>query len=151
MEPLGAVLVRDRLLKQAVRETSNPVSNRDWERAVGTRIASKTRPARLTKGTLTVIASSPVWSNELSLLAEPILERLRSMGVKVRELRFRVGTIEPDVGANRRPAKLSPRPVEVEAEIGAELAKVEDEGLREALAAAAARMLAFRPNRTRPR
>lgn len=151
MEPLGAVLVRDRLLKQAVRETNNPVSNRDWERAVGTRIASKTRPARLTEGTLTVIASSPIWSNELSLLAEPILERLRSMGVKVRELRFRVGTIEPDVGANRRPAKLSPRPVEVEAEIGPELAKVEDEGLREALATAAARMLAFKPNRTRPR
>jgi hypothetical protein len=151
MEPLGAVLVRDRLLKQAVRETSNPVSNRDWERAVGTRIAAKTRPARLVEGTLTVIATSPIWSNELSLLAEPILERLRAMGVKVRELRFRVGSIEPDVGANRRPAKLSPRPVEVEAEIGAELAKVEDEGLREALAAAAGRMLAFRPGRTRPR
>lgn len=147
LETIGSVLVRDKLLKEAVKETRNPVSNRDWETAVGTRIAAKTRPIRLDRGLLMVVASSAAWSNELSLLSQPIIQRLRSLGLQVNELRFRVGAVEPDVGANRRAAKLVPNPTPLDAPLVDSLARVEDPELREALKAAAARMLGFRNSR----
>ena len=142
LETLGAVLVRDKLLKEAVKEVQTPVSTRDWENAVGSRIATRTRPARLDRGLLVIVAASAAWSNELSLLAGPILERLQALGVKVTELRFRVGKVEPDIAVDRRPRKLSPLPVTLSKELERSLAAVDDEGLRTALEAAAARSLA---------
>lgn len=148
LETLGAVLVRDKLLKQAVKEVSTPVSTRDWENAVGSRIALRTRPARLDRGMLVVVVTSAAWSNELSLLSAPIIERLQNLGVKVTELRFRVGKVEPDVSMDRRPRKLSPHPVELGKELERSLEAVGDEGLRAALEAAAARSLAFAKGRS---
>lgn len=143
LETLGAVLVRDKLLKQAVKETPNAISSRDWETAVGSRIATRARPARLDRGVLVVVVTSAAWSNELSLLAVPIVERLQGLGVKVTELRFRVGKLEPDVAANRRPPKVAPRPVSLTRALEASLDAVPDADLRAALEGAASRSLAF--------
>ncbi len=137
------MLVRDKLLKEAVKEVQTPVSTRDWENAVGSRIATRTRPMRLDRGMLVVVVSSAAWSNELSLLSAPIIERLQQLGVKVTELRFRVGKVEPDIAVDGVPRKLAPLPVSLGRELERSLDAVDDEGLRSALESAAARSLAF--------
>jgi hypothetical protein len=93
----------------SARRPSPPISSRDWEVAVGTRIAARTRPLRLERGVLQVIVSSAAWSQELSLLATSIAEQLRARGIKVDSLRFSVGKLEPDARPPRRPKKRAPR------------------------------------------
>src|SRR5512142_297721 len=66
-----------------------------WAAAVGLRVAERARPVDLQNGVLLVRVATSVWATELSLLQTSILERLRAEGVDVRELRFRVGAIDP--------------------------------------------------------
>lgn len=63
---------------------------RVWDGSVGERIALAARPRRLKDGILTVDVSSPVWAQELALLAPTIVEALNAdLGREtVRELRF---------------------------------------------------------------
>jgi predicted nucleic acid-binding Zn ribbon protein len=63
---------------------------RVWPAAVGKRVSEAARPARLIDGILTVEVESPVWSQQLSMMAPRLLEELeRELGDKiVRELRF---------------------------------------------------------------
>ena len=68
-EPLGGVLGRagdDRLARSTLS-----ISQRDWEAAVGARIAERARPIELDRGTLIVRVATNVWASELSLLATP--------------------------------------------------------------------------------
>lgn len=141
---VGAVLLRDRDFQAAVPETTWPIARRDWELAVGTKIAARARPQRLERGVLWVLASTASWSNELSLLARPILDRLRKSGVPVNELRFRVGKLDEPIGKPRRPAKIVPRPIPLEPDMMRSLDAVADEELRNAIADAARISLAYR-------
>lgn len=159
MEPLGAVLGRDKVVRTVIPEgmAPSPIGARDWELAVGSRIAARTRPQRLERGTLFVVTASAAWSQELSLLVDPIKERLVNLGIRVEQLRFRVGKIDTDSRiALRRPPKQAPPEARLDEPLARALAGVEDDELRRSIAAAAKRALGFdaqsraAPNPARP-
>lgn len=110
----------------------------DWKRAVGERLAQKTYPERMQDGVLTVRVPSSTWAQELSLLSDVVLERLRSAGHRVQKLRFHVAAgknpLEPPIQVVRRVALPSP--------LAESLARVEDPELRAAIADAASLNLA---------
>ncbi|WP_437555651.1 DciA family protein [Sorangium sp. So ce367] len=117
---------------------------REWEAAVGSRIAARARPLKLERGVLHVRAASSMWAQELSLLGDAITAQLRSRGLPVQSLRFRVGKVEPVARPPwreevRPTPKEAPLPVEVRRELG----KVADTELRDAIAKAAARNLGW--------
>lgn len=142
-EALGAVLGRERELKDLVEEGASPIPARIWESVVGTRIAARTRPLRLERGVLLVVTATAAWSSELSLLALPILAKLRAARIGVTDLRFRVGAIEAPVRAPRRPSKRSPPLAPLDEPLGRALDNVPDEDLRRAIELAARRALGF--------
>lgn len=121
------------------------VGERIWRDAVGLRIAERARPLSLERGVLTLRVTTSVWANELSLLAPTILERLRAQSVPVRELRFRVGPIEPPARPpERRTTRIIPGPAPIPPELEALLANVDDDELRAAIADAASANLSWR-------
>lgn len=63
-----------------------------WAEAVGERVASVAEPVSERAGSLTVRCSDPVWAQELELMQEQLLARLRErLGERApRSLRFRV-------------------------------------------------------------
>lgn len=144
LERLGALIQRERTLRLPGAVETSPVGFREWEAAVGTRIAARARPVKLERGVLYVRASSSTWAQELSLLGDTIAEQLRARGVAVQSLRFRVGKVEPierppwreDVRAEPPEAPLPP-------EVRRELGRVLDPELRNAIARAAAKNLGW--------
>jgi len=113
----------------------------DWQRAVGERLAQKTYPERMQEGLLTVRVPSSTWAQELSLLSDVVLERLRAAGHRVQKLRFHVAAgkspLEPPVTVVRRTA--------LPGALAATLARVDDPELRAAIADAASLNLARKP------
>jgi len=65
-----------------------------WTTAVGEQLAAKATPVSERDGTLTVECADAVWAQELDLMQESLLERLRrEVGDQApRELRFRVNS-----------------------------------------------------------
>jgi predicted nucleic acid-binding Zn ribbon protein len=63
-----------------------------WTTAVGEQLAAKAMPVSERDGTLTIECADAVWAQELDLMQESLLERLREeLGDQApRELRFRV-------------------------------------------------------------
>ena len=61
-----------------------------WDSAVGERIAKVARPVRFSRGVVTVSVESPVWSQQLAMMAPSIVSALNADIGKdtVRELRF---------------------------------------------------------------
>lgn len=142
IEPLGAVLARDRTAERAVGSSYAVIPKDAWEHAVGSRIAVRTRPARFQRGVLHVVVASSAWAQELSLLSESILAALRPIKPDLVSLRFQVGDarwVRPPEG--RRVAV--PPPVELPSELSAAVDAVLDEDLREAIRTAAATNLAY--------
>ncbi|MFO0611363.1 MAG: DUF721 domain-containing protein [Polyangiaceae bacterium] len=140
IEPLGAVLARDKTVDRTGAATAIPKD--DWERAVGSRISHRTRPERIHRGVLHVVVGSSAWAQELSLLSEAILEALRPLKPELTSLRFRVGDarwVRPPEG--RRVAV--PPPVDLPKEVEAAVARVADEELRDTIRRAAATNLAY--------
>jgi hypothetical protein len=145
LEPLGDLLLRDSNLRGASSSEAGAVSPRDWEAAVGSRIAARARPVELDRGTLLVLAGSSTWAQELSLLSDEILRQLRGRGLPVERLRFRVGRVAPpDRPPGRYDVRHAPPPAPLPAEVESILGKVEDADLRTAIANAAAVSLGFR-------
>ncbi len=127
----------------------DPVSLRVWIEAVGARIADRARPITLERGVLTIRAATSVWASELSLLGDTLLARLRAGGVPVRELRFRVGPIEPPARPpERRTTRRIPPPAPLEGELADAVARVEDDELRAVITAAASANLAWQAHVT---
>ncbi len=127
-----------------------PFPARIWVYAVGPRVAERTRPVSLEGGVLVVRVATSVWANELSLLADSILPRLERAGVNARELRFRVGAIDPPpLQAETRAARKVPPPAPLPPELVSLLAGVADPELKEAIALAARSNLAWQAH-TRP-
>jgi hypothetical protein len=127
-----------------------PVPPRAWERAVGTRIAARTRPARLERGVLHVVAASSAWAQELSLLGETIATRLREDGLSVTSLRFQVGKVEaPERLAPREPPRDMPPPAPLPPSLRDALVRVDDPALREVLTSAARASLGWEAERQR--
>jgi hypothetical protein len=144
LEPIGAVIGRDRDLRTPKGVEGAPVSAREWEAAVGSRIAARAAPVMLERGVLYVRAATSTWAQELTLLADAIVEQLRGRGLPVRQLRFRVGTIEPRARlGEREPPRRSPPSAPLPAEVRDELGHVADLDLRAAIARAAAKNLGW--------
>ncbi|WP_437301693.1 DUF721 domain-containing protein [Sorangium sp. So ce426] len=117
---------------------------REWEAAVGSRIAARARPLKLERGVLHVRAASSMWAQELSLLGDTITAQLRSRGLPVQSLRFRVGKVDPVARPPwREEVRPTPKEAPLPAEVRRELGKVADTELREAIAKAAARNLGW--------
>ncbi len=127
-----------------------PLTARQWAQAVGLRIADRTKPLSLERGTLVVQAASSTWASELSMLRDPILDRLRAQGIEVREVRFRVQPIAPPPRpAERRKTRAVPPPAPLPPELAAAVANVQDAELASIIRDAASRNLAWQDNLTR--
>jgi predicted nucleic acid-binding Zn ribbon protein len=147
IEPLGLVLDRTNeiLPPNGVPESRAPVSARDWEMAVGTRIASRALPVKLERGVLHVRVASATWAQELSMLGEPILAKLRERGVYVDMLRFRVGKVEIyERNKTREDAvRTSPPAVKLPVLLSKDVDEVRDAELRAAIRHAAEKNLGW--------
>jgi predicted nucleic acid-binding Zn ribbon protein len=79
-------------LDQAAPKTRLAAVQASWAEAVGDRVAAAARPVAERGGTVTVSCADPVWAEELELMQEQVLERLREqLGEQAPEsLRFRV-------------------------------------------------------------
>ena len=127
----------------------DPISARVWREAVGARIADRAKPTTLERGILTIRAATSVWASELSMLSDTLLTRLRAAGIQVRELRFRVGAIEPPARPpERRITRRIPPPAALPPELADEVARVADADLRESIATAARANLAWQKHVT---
>lgn len=121
-----------------------PISDRVWNDAVGARIADRAKPVTLERGVLVVRAATSVWASELSMLSDALVMRLRAAGLDVRELRFRVGAIEPPARPiERRVTRKVPPPAPLPPVLAAEVARVVDDELRATIATAARANLAW--------
>jgi len=141
-EAIGGVVARVRAGPGATEKAT--VSREVWETAVGARIAERAQPIEIDHGTLVVRVATSVWASELSLLAIPLLSRLRTAGVEVLALRCRVGAIEAPVRTTALRNTLAvPPPLPVPAALMRELALVLDPELRETIAGAARANLAW--------
>ena len=120
-----------------------------WPQAVGAGIAANAWPARISRdGTLHVATASSAWAFELTQLADSILARLQEHlpDESPRAIRFAVGPL-PEAGADPETtsSESSPSPNREAREAGERMAQdIGDEGLREAVARAAAASLAAR-------
>jgi hypothetical protein len=144
-EALTAVLSRageDRFAKNRA-----PVAPHVWAAAVGARIAERTRPIGIENGVLLVRAATSVWASELTLLADTLLTRLRSAGVALTGMRFRVGPIDPPDRAVTVRRTTVPRPQPLDGRLTRAIGRIEDPELREAITEAAKTNLAWQAAR----
>jgi len=78
-------------LERAAPRTPLAAVQAVWAETVGERIAAVTEPVSERGGTVTVDCSDPIWAEELDLMQEQLLARLRQRldEVAPRSLRFR--------------------------------------------------------------
>jgi hypothetical protein len=144
IERLGLVLSQQRATKAMVAEPLGPIDPGAWESAVGSRIARRTRPLRIERGTLHVLAASAAWVQELSLLSEPIVAELRKRGYTLSSLRFRVGSVDrPVEPRSDGPRKRVPLAAPLDPRLSRALEAVHDDELRAAIERAARMQLGF--------
>lgn len=136
---LGALLATSR--EAAARLAGTAIDHEQWRRVVGERIAARTEPGPKRGRELTVFVASASWAQELSLLVNEIVARLKAANVHVDTVRFRVREIAPKL---RDPA--APKPASRKAPLPPNLLerldRIVDEELREAIGEAAALWLA---------
>lgn len=125
---LGALLAQSPALNDERR-----ISGQLWQDVVGRRIAARSRPESIDRGTLFVTVASSSWAQELSLLSETILERLAERKKPVQALRFRVGHID----LKPKPPVIRIRRAPLPAALDQRLAQLGDTDLRECIAEAA--------------
>jgi predicted nucleic acid-binding Zn ribbon protein len=79
-------------LERAAPQTPLAAVQSAWEEAVGGRIAAVAKPVSERGGEVTVACSDSVWTQELDLMQEQLLQRLRDrLGERApRSLRFRM-------------------------------------------------------------
>lgn len=79
-------------MRQAAPATPLASVQAVWAEAVGERVAAVAEPVSERAGSLTVRCSDPVWAEELGLMQEQLLGRLRErLGERApKTLRFRV-------------------------------------------------------------
>jgi len=81
-------------LQRAAPKTPLAAVQAAWATAVGEQLAAKATPVSEREGMLTIECVDAVWAQELDLMQESLLERLRrEVGDKApQELRFRVNS-----------------------------------------------------------
>jgi hypothetical protein len=136
---LGALLATSR--EAAARLAGTAIDREQWRRVVGERIAARTEPGPKRGRELTVFVASASWAQELSLLVNEIVARLKTAQVFVDTVRFRVREIAPPL---RDPAAPKPasRKAALPSGLASRLGQIEDRELRDAIGEAAALWLA---------
>ena len=84
-------------MERAAPKTPLAAAQAAWAAAVGEAVAAVTEPLSERDGELTIGCEDPVWAQELDLMQEQLLERLRGqLGERApKTLRFRVKTSDP--------------------------------------------------------
>jgi predicted nucleic acid-binding Zn ribbon protein len=82
-------------LQRAAPKTRLAAVQAVWVEALGERLAATAQPASERDGELTIVCSDPVWTEELDLMQEQILGRLRERlgGDSPHSLRFRTEAV----------------------------------------------------------
>jgi predicted nucleic acid-binding Zn ribbon protein len=81
-------------LQRAAPKTPLAAVQTAWSTAVGEQLAAVAQPSAERGGTLTIVCADAVWAQELDLMQETLLERVREeLGDRAPEaLRFRVNS-----------------------------------------------------------
>lgn len=81
-------------LQKAAPQTPLAAAQAAWASAVGDQLATAATPVSERDGTLTIECADAVWAQELDLMQEALLQKLReAVGDQApRELRFRVNS-----------------------------------------------------------
>lgn len=137
---LGSLLASSR--EAAARYAGTAIDREQWRQIVGERIAARTEPGAKRGRELTVHVASASWAQELSLLVNEIVARLKAAGVNVDTVRFRVKEIATKA---RDPAARKPvyRKAALPGPLMHQLERIEDPELRDAIGEAAALWLAL--------
>jgi predicted nucleic acid-binding Zn ribbon protein len=90
-EDIGSIIegiIKDTDIKKRLNESRIFT---DWKEIVGSEISKKTRPERISTGTLYLSVTTSIWANELSLMSDMLIEKINSyVGEEVvRKIRFR--------------------------------------------------------------
>ncbi len=137
---LGTLLATSR--DAAARLAGTAIDREQWRRVVGERIAQRTEPGPKRGRELTVFVASASWAQELSLLTNEIVERLKTVHVYVDNVRFRVRAIAPPLREASAP-KPSERKGPLPPKLVAHLREIADDELRDAIGEAASLWLAL--------
>ena len=137
---LGSLLASSR--EAAARYAGTAIDREQWRRIVGERIALRTEPGAKRGRELTVHVASASWAQELSLLVNEIVVRLKTAGIAVDTVRFRVKEI---AAPTRDPAARKPvyRKAALPGTLLSQLNAIDDPELRDAIGEAAALWLAL--------
>lgn len=137
---LGSLLASSR--EAAARYAGTAIDREQWRRVVGERIAARTEPGAKRGRELIVHVASASWAQELSLLVNEIVARLKTAGIHVDTVRFRVKEI---AAPTRDAAAIKPiyRKAELPSQLNQQLERIDDPELREAIGEAAALWLAL--------
>lgn len=79
-----------------------------WEELVGPKLASRSRPAKVSGGRLVVEVDSFSWANEFEFFRHSLLEKIGALpgAAKIEEIRLQVSTRSPGTsGLKTRPLK----------------------------------------------
>ncbi|MEI9940522.1 MAG: DUF721 domain-containing protein [Pseudomonadota bacterium] len=137
---LGSLLASSR--EAAARYAGTAIDREQWRQIVGERIAARTEPGAKRGRELTVHVASASWAQELALLVNEIVVRLKAAGIHVDTVRFRVKEIAPQP---RDQASLKPtyRKATLSGALSDQLQRIDDSELRDAISEAAALWLAL--------
>lgn len=107
----------------------------DWEAAVGPRIAAHARPSHIDNHRLTVVTESPVWNQQLSLMAPELLRciaRRFGPGI-VTALYFVTGRIEPQPQPAAPPCAEAEFPLAIPPPLETDLTAIPDGEVRKSV------------------
>ncbi len=142
--PLGEVLAKSVDTNTQAEADNVPIDMETWRAVVGPRIAERSSPFHLEPdGVLQIRVATSVWAQELSLLSSAIIKRLRALGMRVTFLRFSVGRIQKSLRTTGRVIRrIVAPPIELPADLAADMMHIDDPELREVVMQAAAASLA---------
>ena len=136
---LGSLLATSR--DAAARHAGTAIDREQWRRIVGERIAARTEPGPKRGRELTVYAASASWAQELSLLVNEIVARIKAAGIAVDTVRFAVREIKARTRDAAAP-KPTVRKAALPSALNQQLDGIADTELRDAIAEAASLWLA---------
>ncbi len=142
---LGSLLATSR--DAAARHAGTAIDREQWRRIVGERIAARTEPGPKRGRELTVYAASASWAQELSLLVNEIVVRIKAAGIAVDTVRFAVREIKARTRDAAAP-KPTVRKAALPSALNQQLSGIADAELRDAIAEAASLWLARDENPT---
>ena len=96
-QQIGDILAEMMARKGFARARGEAAYREAWKQSVGEAVAQYTRPGKLSRGLLEVIVANSMLIQELTFQKAALLESLKNKlpDEKIRDLRFKVGTVLP--------------------------------------------------------